>query len=81
MPTACATAANQAGDDMNDKPGYYTENQLEIAKLLCRLQWFEKREQWVRLLAGEVEDACRKTSSVDAAWRLLVDWEQDNNKP
>lgn len=45
--------------------------------LLAKLNWYERREPYVRALAGAVEDgiAMHKGNEPGAEWRALVDFE------
>lgn len=63
------------------KPGYFdpeVELRQEIGRRLAKLAWFEAREHLVRALIGAVEDAGVFRDEAQDEWRMLVDWETEN---
>jgi hypothetical protein len=49
---------------------------IDAAK--AKLDWFQRRELYVRQLVGICEDCARPGGDIDAAWRALVNFEAEN---
>lgn len=76
-------AADGVASDEKIRIANFVQNLIEIAydagkqESASKLAWYERRESYVRALAGAVEDgvAMHKGNEPGAEWRELVDFE------
>lgn len=74
----CCETSNRNDEDFEKRAA---EFRAENERLKATLDWYEKREGYVRALIGAVEDSGVFRDEAQDEWRQVVLWEQDNKKP